>query len=577
MSLRSAECDSVFLEEIILDLNQAIFYEIWPNIRQVSLEISENRGKVKLIIYYSTVPTPEQIEYDIPGEIFSQLRDSYYYWEDEVVVFPLPQPLPNRGICVFRRYESDVPPPVDGLRERFFGISLLENIRERISGWKLIKEPKNWIEERGTKEDIQQIGYDDIMFVMNRAFLGEICKNMRRIGAEIDREKRVITAHICYESLPKDVQSTKDIELTIASKIQKFFHPSIRCEVKSALLTHPAQIRHFGFNIFAEHWYIYEREIFWEVIVKSCPSLERNNNNLSSLEYILANGKAETAAKYLPLFMPPLIEKEGEILLDSPFFGKANPDEEPTFPAYANAKGIDLGKMFEGREPSEPKMMNILAHRIQDTWNGWLSLLYPGRGLWATKDGLKITLPNLDNRGHLTAAKVGGEKESSNLLKSNYTSTVSRLLDRLFPEQNSHKSGYLEWIYFQATVDEILLYSELSMPGGFYNDKVVLLIGTLVGTDKDTYLTEQINGPEEPLRKLQKEWNTVQMSDFFKRSSLQPEEQDFLFQRIVGSWRSWLKICYPYREFEVEKNDQDHIISFYGGFEDKTWSDGLIE
>ena len=172
---------------------------------------------------------------------------------------------------------------------------------------------------------------------------------------------------------------------------------------------------------------------------------------------------------------------------------------------------------------------------------------------------------------------MDGKEKPSSLLKSNYTSTVSRLLDRLFPEQNSHKSGYLDCLYSHSTVDEILLYSELFMPGGFDNDKVALLIGTLVGTDKDAYLTEQINGPEEPLMKLQKEWNTVQMSDFFRRSSLQPEEQDLLFQRIVDSWRSWLKIFYPYREFEVEKNDQDHIISFHGGFEDKTWSDGLIK
>jgi hypothetical protein len=61
-------------------------------------------------LYYDKPLTQEELDYDVPGTIIAELISDFpkpddVEWKDNIIVLPYPNRLPNRGLCIFQRYE----------------------------------------------------------------------------------------------------------------------------------------------------------------------------------------------------------------------------------------------------------------------------------------------------------------------------------------------------------------------------------------------------------------------------------------------------------------------------------------
>lgn len=100
--------------DIVFYTNRALQCEIRPNMRKISVEYIKNEKKFVLYLYYDKPQTQEELNYDVAGTIIAEISSNFpnsldIKWEDEVVVLPYPARMPDKGICVFRRYEPSPP------------------------------------------------------------------------------------------------------------------------------------------------------------------------------------------------------------------------------------------------------------------------------------------------------------------------------------------------------------------------------------------------------------------------------------------------------------------------------------
>jgi len=59
-------------------------------------------------LYYDKPLTQEELDSDIPGAILVEMMGDFpqeMNWKDEVIILPYPNKIPDKGLCVFQRYE----------------------------------------------------------------------------------------------------------------------------------------------------------------------------------------------------------------------------------------------------------------------------------------------------------------------------------------------------------------------------------------------------------------------------------------------------------------------------------------
>lgn len=101
--------------DLILYANRACLGEIRPNMRKIFIRYIREEKKIILYVYYDKPLTQEELDYDVVGTIVAELMSDFpeeLEWQEEVIVLPYPERIPQKGICVYSRYE---PTPVDEL------------------------------------------------------------------------------------------------------------------------------------------------------------------------------------------------------------------------------------------------------------------------------------------------------------------------------------------------------------------------------------------------------------------------------------------------------------------------------
>mgnify|MGYP000429195459 CR=1 FL=1 len=101
--------------DLLFYTNRALQCEIRADMREISFAYSNKERRFILYIYYDRPLTQEELDYDIAGTIIAELSTYFHdsddvLWEDRIIILPYPQRLPNKGICVYSRYE---PSPKD--------------------------------------------------------------------------------------------------------------------------------------------------------------------------------------------------------------------------------------------------------------------------------------------------------------------------------------------------------------------------------------------------------------------------------------------------------------------------------
>ncbi|MDB2613824.1 hypothetical protein N9Y92_01545 [Chlamydiales bacterium] len=109
MNTENIKIDNTWL---ILSANGAILGEVRPNIRQIRVNYDQNSKTITLYIYYNESLTQDEEDYDISGTILGEMISDFpdptlLTWEDINIILPYPDRIPNKGICIYRRYEPN--------------------------------------------------------------------------------------------------------------------------------------------------------------------------------------------------------------------------------------------------------------------------------------------------------------------------------------------------------------------------------------------------------------------------------------------------------------------------------------
>ena len=99
--------------KLILSANRALLCEIHPNMREIDVEYIEEMDTINFYVYFDSPATDD--EKDSVGAMVTEMISDFpqaldLFWNENVIVLPYPNRIPNKGICVYRRYE---PTPED--------------------------------------------------------------------------------------------------------------------------------------------------------------------------------------------------------------------------------------------------------------------------------------------------------------------------------------------------------------------------------------------------------------------------------------------------------------------------------
>lgn len=92
--------------DLIVVANRGLLCYIHPNMRQVNIEYIKEKRNINFYVYFDTQPTDDQID-DI-GNVITEMSCQFpeeINWQEHIVILPYPNRIPDKGICVFRRYE----------------------------------------------------------------------------------------------------------------------------------------------------------------------------------------------------------------------------------------------------------------------------------------------------------------------------------------------------------------------------------------------------------------------------------------------------------------------------------------
>lgn len=90
--------------------------------------------------------------------------------------------------------------------------------------------------------DNKEIDRTDLILSANRALLGEIRPNMRRIYAEYKKKENEIILHFFYDTQTTEEDMDYDVEGTILTDMSCGFSDDVKCNVKSYVIPHPQKI-----------------------------------------------------------------------------------------------------------------------------------------------------------------------------------------------------------------------------------------------------------------------------------------------------------------------------------------------
>lgn len=216
--------------DLIISTNGGLLCEIRPNMRQVSVEYIKKERRCILYLFYDKPLTQEEEDYDVPGTIIADFScdfpDSHgVIWDEEIIVVPYPAKIPQKGICIFRRYEPGLN---DNLDEKF-----------RV--------------QMKSRPDLQDA--DDLVMSVNRALQGEVRPNMRYVSAKYIKEEKRLVLHLVYDQPLTKEEEDYDVAGTILSKIKNDFPDAQEAVWESQIVVVPVVVRipHKGIGIYRRY------------------------------------------------------------------------------------------------------------------------------------------------------------------------------------------------------------------------------------------------------------------------------------------------------------------------------------
>ena len=213
------------IDDLVYYSNRALWCEVRPNMRQVSVGYFKGENRFVLYLFYDKPLTQEEEGYDVAGtilvQVISDFTDPELIWEEEIIVVPYPQNLPQKGIPIFRRYEA-------------------------ISS----EEPcVNLVEPSPNLEDVGAL-----IFFSNKALLGEVRPNMRHVSVDYIKEEKKFSLYLFYNDPLTREEEDYDVSGTILAKIRSnFTDPEVNWESRVIIVTYPEWLPQQGKCIFRRY------------------------------------------------------------------------------------------------------------------------------------------------------------------------------------------------------------------------------------------------------------------------------------------------------------------------------------
>lgn len=232
--------------DLILSANRALLCEIRPNMRKVAVEYLKDQQKILLYYYYNEPPSQKELDYDVVGTISTEMSCDFPFeinFEEYIIVIPYPGILPEKGICVYRRYE----PSWDNMEKK--GL--------------FSKEGKVCYEEKGKdfknsdivqikeKQGSREITKVDLVIAANQALNCLIHPNMREIDFEYVKEERKINCIVYFDSPPTNAHLA-DVR-NIISRMRNQFPEEIQWEEQIIDLPYPSRIPNRGICMYRRY------------------------------------------------------------------------------------------------------------------------------------------------------------------------------------------------------------------------------------------------------------------------------------------------------------------------------------
>lgn len=183
----------------ILSAIRALLCEVRINMRQVSIEYRKEEKRFILYLFYDQPLTQQEEDYDVPGTITVEIGcdfpdpDVVLNWEDQIIVVPYPTQIPQKGICIFRRYEP-------GLKQ---------------------DELAKFKPQMRSSPDLEDNG--DLIISANRALQGEVRPNMRKVSVEYIKEEKKCILYLFYDKPLSEEEKYDDVAGRIMTKLRRDF------------------------------------------------------------------------------------------------------------------------------------------------------------------------------------------------------------------------------------------------------------------------------------------------------------------------------------------------------------------
>jgi len=78
--------DEISRADLILSANRALQCEVRPNMRHISVEYYRDQKKIIMYFFYDTLPTQEDVDYDVEGTITAEMSADFpseVEWEEQ--------------------------------------------------------------------------------------------------------------------------------------------------------------------------------------------------------------------------------------------------------------------------------------------------------------------------------------------------------------------------------------------------------------------------------------------------------------------------------------------------------------
>lgn len=101
--------------------------------------------------------------------------------------------------------------------------------------------------------NLENIDRVDLILSANRALLGEVRPNMRRVCIEYLKNEKKMILYFFYDSPPTQEELDYDVEGTISVEMSCDFPEELNWEEKSFVLPYPAKIPDKGISVFRRY------------------------------------------------------------------------------------------------------------------------------------------------------------------------------------------------------------------------------------------------------------------------------------------------------------------------------------